>query len=176
MRDGTQSLSTIAMTQILFRRYSLPFLLLLLLALNGIHYWPRRHALGVLPRQSRANAPDVPAGPNDGAQFDAVMRQRMEAALQKLPPEQRQVADERMQADRSFFESLRGLPEDQRREKLEKYFAENPPPSGVAPESLPPGGPGLDGGPPGDGGPMHLPAPAIRRSMDQQIANARKPN
>jgi hypothetical protein len=99
------------------------------------------------------------------------MRQRMEAALQKMPAEQRKAVEERMKADRAFFESLKDLPEDQRRKKMQEHFAENPPPPGFGPGGP---GPGGHGGDPGNGDPIQLPPPDVRRSMDQQIANSLK--
>jgi hypothetical protein len=102
----------------------------------------------------------------------------MELALQTLTPEQRQAFEQRMQADRAFFETLRDLPEDQRRAKMQEHFAKNPPPEGFDPGSMPPpdgpppGGPGDNG--PGFNGPMHLPPPSVRRSLDQQIANSQR--
>lgn len=161
------------------RRYGLPLLLLILLSLTVVRYWPRKGASASFPGRSAAGAARKAGGPQEFAPPDPVARERMEQALQKLTPEQRQAFEQRMQADRAFFDALRDLPEDERRAKMEEHFAKNPPPAGFDPGSMPPppdgappGGPG--DGPPGFGGPMHLPPPSVRRSMDQQIANSQR--
>jgi len=166
----------------LFRRHKLAILLAALLALNAVRYWHGKHASDASrgggqsfgPPGVPGSASGPPGGPGSANPFpepDPAMRKRVEAALQTMPEEQRKAMEDRMKADRAFFESLRGLPEDQRRKKMEDYFAENPPPSGFGP-----GAPGAGG--PGDlesGEPIQLPPPDVRRSMDQQIANSQKP-
>jgi hypothetical protein len=132
------------MIQELFRRHKLAMVLAILLALNAFRFWNGK-----------------------------AMRQRMEGAWKNLPEEQRTAMQARMQADRAFFESLRELPEDQRREKMREHFDQNPPPPGFDPGFPGGGGPG-GGGDPANGDPVHLPSPEIRRSMDQQIANSQK--
>jgi hypothetical protein len=47
---------------------------------------------------------------------------RAQAEIEKLPPEQRQAAQQRFEERRKFFEGLRDLPEAQRRAKMEEFF------------------------------------------------------
>ena len=105
-------------------------------------------------------------------------RERMEALLKKLSVEQRKVVEERMTEDRIFFDSIRDLPEEQRRQKMQEHFAQSPPafpPNADGTLMPPPDGEGVGTGPnPFGKGGMHLPPPGVRRSMDQQIANAQK--
>jgi len=162
------------MTRNLFRRHKLAILLAVLLALNAVIYWHGKHPSKAFPGGWRPPGRPGTAGSADAFPApDPAMRQRMEAALQKMPQEQRKVVEDRMKADRAFFESLRDLTEDQRRAKMQEHFAENPPPPGFDPGLPGAGGPG-GGGDPGSGDPVHLPPPEIRRSMDQQIANSLK--
>jgi len=151
---------------------------MVLLVLTGIRRWPRKHLSGALPPEPGGTGFSERVSPDPGGfpQPDPAMRERMEATLQKMPAEQRQTFAARMQADRAFFETLRGLPEEERRAKMEEYFAQNPPPPGFDPGAFPPAGGSGPGGVPGDGAPMHLPPPAIRHAMDQQIANSQGGN
>ena len=83
-----------------------------------------------------------------------------------------------MQVERAFFDSLRNLPEQERRKKMEEHFAKNPPPQIPGLEIGPPPGAGTGGG--GMGGPDgglqsgYLPSPEVRRSMDQHIVDSQK--
>jgi hypothetical protein len=157
-----------------FRRHRLAILLAALLLLNTVRFWHRKHHPEAFRTASRLpGPPGDPAAANSFPAPDSAMRKRIEAALQKMPEEQRKAVEDRMKADRAFFESLRDLPEDQRREKIQEHFAQNPPPPGFDPGLPGAGGPG-GGGDPGNGDPVHLPPPEIRRSMDQQIANSQK--
>ena len=160
----------------LLQRRTLLILLGLLLALNAGRYWPRKLPGGYLPAWSSPEKSGGSFGDNPFLEPDPAMRQRMEAWLQKLPEEQRKAFKDRMEADRAFFESARALPPDQRTAKIQEHFAENPPP-GFGPGDPAAGGDGSGGlpPPPGDldnGGPIHLPPPEIRRSMDELIANS----
>lgn len=126
---------------------------------------------------ARPDANGGPSGP--GRSGGPPGRERMEEMLKKLPAEQRKVMEDRMAEDRKFFDSIRDLSEEERRQKIQEHFAQNPPPfspNGDGGPMPPPGsgggnGPGAD--PFGKGG-MHLPPPEARRSMDQQIANTQK--
>ena len=120
------------------------------------------------------------------------MRARFLASLQQLPTEQRQQVEERMQADRAFFDSVRDLPEQERRAKVAEHMQENPPlqipglefaggpggPPGAAPGGTNGGngnGEGKDGrGPRGAPDQGHIPDPSVRRGMDQRIADSQK--
>jgi len=50
------------------------------------------------------------------------MAQRAEAAIEQLPPEERPAAREDLAAMKKFWEEVRALPDDQRREKMEEFF------------------------------------------------------
>jgi hypothetical protein len=157
----------------LFRRNKLAILLAVLLALNAVIYWHGKHPSKAFPGGWRSPGPSENAdSANAFPAPDPAMRQRMEAALQKMPKEQRKAVEDQMKADRAFFESLRDLTEDQRRAKMQEHFSQNPPPPGFGPGG--PGAWGPTGGGPGNGDPVHLPPPEARRSMDQQIANSQK--
>jgi hypothetical protein len=153
----------------LSRRRKLALVLVILLALTAARFWHGKVSPGASRAGGRNFGPPGALGVNDPfPEPDTAMRKRMEAALRNVPADQRKTIEDRMKADRVFFESLRDLPEDQRRKKLQEHFAQNPPPPGLGPN-----GPGS--GAPGDmdnGEPIRLPAPDIRRSMDQQIANS----
>jgi hypothetical protein len=49
--------------------------------------------------------------------------ERAQAEIDKLPPEQRQAAQQRFEERRKFFEGMRDLPEAQRRAKMEEFFS-----------------------------------------------------
>lgn len=143
---------------------------------------------------------DRPPGPPPGAQPTEEMRAKLESALAKLPESQRVAIQARMEADKVFFESLKALPEAERRQKMQEHFAQNPPPQipGMERMGPPPGAGGGPGGPGGSGdgkdsassngpgaegakdhapdgsAPSRLPEPSVRRGMDQQIANSQK--
>ena len=171
-----------------FRENKLAFVLGVLLALLAFRYWPLKHSLKEFQQPRRpTDLPGKSAAPtaqgesparSPGAGSAPGMRQRLEAELDKMTDAQRKGFSERMKADLEFMESLRDLPEDQRREKMAEHFAQNPPPFGADFDG---GGPGSGPPPflPGEGegpgnGAIHIPPPAIRRSMDQQIANSQK--
>jgi len=159
------------MLSMLFRRSNLAILLALLLVLTGLHYWPHKHP----PKPEGGIAGGAPPpGSGDFPAPDGAMRERMNAMLQKLPAEQRQALQERMEKDSTFFASVANLPPEERRQKTQQYFAENPPPPELGPGPNGPGGPRGPGGPggPGDGGAFSLPPPAARRGMDAGIANS----
>jgi hypothetical protein len=166
------------MLPLLFCRSSLVILLALLLALTGLRYWPYKRAAEpdvdfadeTLPRV----VPGLDSPPGDFPGPDGATRGRMAAMLQKLPPEQRKAVQERMEKDRAVFASVAKLPAEDRRQKIEEYFAENPPPPELGPGPDIPGGPGGPGGPgdPGNGGAFAVPPPAVRRGMDAGIANS----
>ena len=161
----------------LFRRRKLAIVLAMLLALNAARFWHGKGSPGASRGGGRIFGPPGAPGadPGRGADNpfparDAAMRKRMETALQNIPEDQRKAIEDRMKADRVFFESLRDLPEDQRRKKMQEHFARNPPPPGLGPD-----GPGPAGaGDMENGEPIRLPPPDVRRSMDQQIANSQK--
>jgi len=166
------------MLPFLFRRSSLAILLAVLLVLTGRRFWPHKDAsgrsddfaAGALPRV----VPGLDSSPTDFAGPDGVMSERMDAMLQKLPAEQRQAAQERMEKDRAFFVSVAKLPTAEREQKVQQYFAENPPLPGLGPDPDGAGGPGGPDGPggPGNGGAFSLPPPAARRGLDAGIANS----
>ncbi len=118
------------------------------------------------------------AGVEGFSEPPAGVRRSLESALEKMAPPQRQKFEERLQADRTFFASVRELPEIVRRERVQEYLSSHPlplelmPPNGGPPNSLPPlpGPPGISGRP--DAEPMHLPDPATRYALDQQVANS----
>lgn len=128
------------------------------------------------PPDIAGNSPDSPSQPK--------MRERFEAALQALPADQRKIIETRLAADRTFFDSIRNLPEAERRQKVQQHFAQNPPPQipGLTPISpdgtTAPGSSEAPGG--GPGGPGHgpesgqLPPPSARYSMDQHIVESQK--
>jgi len=156
------------------RRYKIfGGLLVLLLAANLAMNWPSKKSAVQRPL-GQPPAPGLSApGPT------AEMREKFEAALQKLPAEQRLAVEKRMSEDRAFFESVKALPEQERRKKVGEHFAQNPPPQipGFAPGPPPGGGDGAKNGPGGpDGGPGsgHIPPPEVRRSMDQHIVDSQK--
>jgi hypothetical protein len=168
-------------------RYKLAYILAILIALNVIRFWPHKKS------DAETGSPPLPPGaPMNGAlprpNFDPgdpgspPGPERIEAMLQRLPAEQRKVAEQRMEADRKFFDSIRDLPEQERRQRATEHFAQNPPPFPSGADGVPmppPAGAGPGGGDVpgadffGKGG-MHLPPPEVRRSMDQQIANGQK--
>ncbi len=177
------------------RRFWIAVLLGLLIVNLAVH-WPWAG------RTVSAGHPPGPPSSWPGGRMPEEMRARMDAALAKLPEEQRTALQARMEADRKFFDSLKTLPEAERRQKMQEHFASNPPPQIPGMERIgpPPGGapgagsPGENGAPgnsassdgqgreggkdDGQGGgaiPNHLPEPAVRRGLDQQIANSQKP-
>jgi len=150
------------------QRYKWWLLLAVLLLLNGIRYWPAKHAAHGFP------GGPPPPGAMGGDGPDAAMLARIDA----MPADQKKAVEERMQEDKAFFASVQSLPEAVRRQKIQEHFAQNPPPFGMppgGPGGIPPGG-GPGGGPggPGDGGAPHIPPPEVRRGMDQQLVNAMK--
>jgi len=170
-------------------RYKLAYILAILLLLNVIRFWPHKKKDDAEPSfpppppgaAMNGAPPDANAGP--GGPGGPPGRERMEEMMKKLPAEQRKVMEERMAEDRKFFDSIRDLSEGERRQKMQEHFAQNPPPfppngdGGPMPPPGAGGGPGAGNGPgpnPFGNGGMHLPPPGVRRSMDQQIANAQK--
>jgi hypothetical protein len=125
------------------------------------------------PFEEAQDLAGMAAGQTDAASLsepDPGMRQRIEAALQKISEKQRKSIEDRAEADRPFFTSLEYLPEDQRREKLEEYFDQNPPSQGFgsgSPNERFPGG----GGDPANGDPIPIPSPDVRQPLDQHGAN-----
>lgn len=164
-------------------------MLLGLISVNLAVHWPwaeRKHEMG--------RPPGPPPKGAEGPLSDE-MRARMESALTKLPEAQQKAIRERIEADKAFFASIKNLSETERRQKMQEHFAQNPPPQipGVEKMGPPPGMAG-DPGKPGEGadsssgsgnneakedapnGPEsnRLPDPAVRRGLDQQIANSQK--
>ncbi len=147
-----------------------------LLLANLITFWPSKKAT--------ATAASRPGGPADISRDGAPpppneeMRARFQASLQKLPAAERQQVEERMQADRAFFDSVRNLPEQERQAKIEEHMKENPPLQIPGLDFVGgPGGPpgsGFGGNGPGGPGKGHIPDPSVRRSMDQRIADSQK--
>jgi len=164
----------------MFRRFPLAVLLAVLLIIDGIKYWPPRHS-GQALADARNLPRRIPGLPEDLRGADAfpepaaAMRQRLDAMLQRIPEEQRKAIQDHLEKDRIFFASLRNLPEEQRRQKIAEYFAQNPPPPGFDPTNggAGIGGPGGPGGPE-DGGAFPIPPPAERRSLDQQVADSQR--
>jgi hypothetical protein len=154
-----------------FRRHKLAIILAALLALNAMRYWHGKHLSETFHRApTRPRPSEELANANSFPELDPGMRQRIEGALQGLSDEQRKAVEDRMTADRAFFESVQDLPEEQRREKMAEHLEQNAPLPGFDPGSTGPPG----GGDARNGDLIHLPPPDIRRSMDQQIANSRK--
>jgi hypothetical protein len=151
-------------------------LLAILVLLNVIRFWPHHKVQAATGGQ---------AGPQFG-QPDP----RMQAQIDALPDDQKLAAQNWMSDTKKFADSVQSLPEDQRRQKMQEHFAQNPPPAGMPvpgpggppPDgggSPPPGGPpGGPGGPGGAGGPdgsaPHIPAPEQRHDMDQHMVNDMK--
>jgi hypothetical protein len=159
----------------LFQRHKLMLLLAVLLALTAVRGWPRKHPAAYLTAWSSPRKPGGQPGDDPFPEPNSGMRQRMEAALQNLPKEERKAVEERMKADQAFFESVRALPPAQRAAKIQQHFAENPPPRfGPGDPTAGDAGPGALPPPPDleSGGPIQIPPPEIRRSMDQLIANS----
>lgn len=170
------------MTRTTFR--ILAAFLFVLLAANGLRYWISHRSAAHQP----PGFPGGPGGPGEPPPFDDAMQERFKAMIARLPEEKRQIAEERFAADRAFFESVRALPADERRQKMQEYFARNPPPPGLdlpPPGGLPPGAPdgaeagggagsGQSGLPGRAGRVPRIPEPGIRQSLDTQIINAQK--
>lgn len=168
-------------------RFKLACILAILIVLNVIRFWPDKKSD---PERDFPPPPSGAAknGAPPGANFNPAGlggtpgAERMEAMLKKLPAEQRKAVEERIAADRQFFDSISDLPEEERRQKAREHFAQTPPPFPPDADGAPMPPPGGAG--PGDGngpgrepfgkGGIHLPPPEIRRSMDQQIANVQK--
>jgi len=165
--------------------------LLGLIIINLAVHWPwasRKHDMG--------QPPGPPPNGAEGPRSEE-MRARLESALAKLPEAQQKAIRERMDADRAFFDSIKTLSETERRQKMQEHFAQTPPPQIPGMEKMGPP-PGMAGGPggPGEGnnassssengndgakdnapngpGANRLPDPAVRRGLDQQIANSQK--
>ncbi|CAN5521232.1 hypothetical protein BH09VER1_BH09VER1_51600 [soil metagenome] len=104
------------------------------------------------------------------------MRDKFQAALQKLPEAQRKAVQERMDVEQAFFDAVKNLPEKERRNKMQEHFAQNPPLQIPGLEGM--GGPPPDGGGLGglSGGPEsgYIPDPQARQSMDQHIVDSQK--
>lgn len=182
----------------LFRQRRLWIAVLLgLIIINLAVHWPwsaQRHGMG--------QPPGPPPNGAQGPRSDE-MRAKMESALAKLPEAQQTAIRNRMEADKAFFDSIKTLSETERRQKMQEHFAQNPPPQIPGMEKMGPppgmaGGPGGPGGPggrgdgnntdssseqgndgakdnaPGGPAPNRLPDPAVRRGLDQQIANSQK--
>ncbi len=158
--------------------------ILILIGANLAIRWPHG--------QASSGKSSLPPGPPPGmtgnspasSAPNSQMRERFEAALQALPADQRKTIEARIAADRTFFDSIRNLPEAERRQKAQQHFAQNPPPQipGLTPISpdgtTAPGSSEAPGG--GPGGPGHgpesgqLPPPSARYSMDQHIVESQK--
>ncbi len=100
-----------------------------------------------------------------------------------MTSEERQAFEERRKADQAFFESIKALPETERRAKMREHMAKNPPPrfpGGPPPDGFVPGsalaggGDGSGQGGPGGDGKVRVPPADVRRGMDQQIANGQQ--
>jgi len=115
------------------RRCALPSVILLLLILAAVEYLIKpRPQIGANWKPERSLAGDGQLKWIEGFPWpEASMSERMENALRTLSSDERQSFLFRMQADRPFFESIRNLPEDQRREIVWDYFAANPLPLGM---------------------------------------------
>lgn len=125
----------------------------------------------------RPTAPNHGNGGDSGRDFEGKIEGKIHAVLEKLPSDQRVAIEQRIQAEREFFDSLRSLPVEERREKAESHFSKIPPVQIPGLELPPP--PEENGGPGGpgdirDGGPErgHIPPPDVRRGLDQGIVNA----
>lgn len=157
-------------------------LLAVLLLANLVTLWPSKKAARSGPRPG-----DVPANFTQGVPPAPTeeMRLQLQASLEKLPADQRKQVEDRMQADRAFFDSVRNLPEEERRAKMAEHRQTNPPlqiPGFEFAGGL--GGPrsntnieSRDGdglGPGGGPGKGHIPDPSVRRGMDQRIADSQR--
>jgi hypothetical protein len=129
---------------------------------NLIFHWP--HQVVARPDGFPGGPPPMGA---DGAAPPAPtpeMQARMEARLKKMTPERRAKFEARRQAEQAFFDSVRDLPETERKQKLQEHFTAHRPGGPDGEDDDGPGGP--DGG-----GTMHIPSVDTRRAMDQQIVN-----
>jgi len=167
-------------------RYKWWLALAVLLILNGIRYWPAKHA--------------APAGPPGVGRGFPTPDAAMQAKIDALPDDQKEAVNNWIRQQKDFFASVQNLPDDQMQQKMMEHFFQNPPPPGMpfrnpggppgaGPDGNPPPGggnggtggpggaglgrPGGNGGPPGAGTP-HIPPPAVRRGMDQGLVNAMK--
>ena len=155
-----------------FRKHKLTIVLRVLLSIVALRYWQGRRPSDTFRRPLGAVvSPGGQAGANSLPDPDPGLRWRIEAALQKLADKQRESVEERANADRAFFESLQNLPEKQRREKLEEYFDQNPPPLGFDPGSPSVRGPAAGGGPT-NGGAVPIPSPDVRQ-RDHRVPGLR---
>ncbi len=157
------------------QRYRLWGLLILLIVLNAVVFWPKKKSGGAFA--DRSFPPGEFGGPP--REPDAKMKARFEAMLKNMTAEERSAFEERRKADRAFFESLKNLSGEERRKKMEEHRAANPPPPTPAGQKPGPppmaadgdNGDGGKGGPAGNGGP-HVPSPSVRRGMDQRIVDS----
>ena len=107
------------------------------------------------------------------------MKAQLEEALQKLPEDQRATITQRMSEDHAFFDSVKDLPPQERQQKTQEYFTENPPPQipGMpSPLNTTNSANDGSGAPSFWGGPQsgHIPPPEVRYGFDQQIAKSQK--
>lgn len=156
-------------------------LLAVLLLANLITLWPSKKEVPA----SRPDGPP-PVGPNGGPPVPSEeMRLQFQASLQKLPADQRKQVEDRMEADRAFFASVRELPEQERRQKMDEHRRENPPlqipgfefaggPGGPRRNTNTESGGGEGRGPGGGPGKGQIPDPSVRRGMDQRIADSQR--
>lgn len=149
----------------------------MLLLANLIIHWPgKKH-------------PAAPGPLGMGGAPPPEIQAQIDAAIQKLPEDQRIAASKRMEEERAFFDSVKTMPEQERQQKIQEHFAQNPMPQIPGVPSPPPGSaPGANGtstggnGGPGPGGGSggdwmqsgHIPQPEARHSMDQNIVNSQK--
>lgn len=70
--------------------------------------------------------PDAPRPDRGGNPGDRMRRmgERMQARIDNLPPEQRAAAQDRLNAEREFWQSLRDLPPDERRAKIQERMSD----------------------------------------------------
>lgn len=159
------------------QRYGLWGILVLILLGNAVVYWPAKKSK-VAGRFSGPPAGDFKEGKRP--EPTAEMKARFEAMVAKMSEADRKAFEERRKADDAFFESIKNLPEEERRQKRQEYRAQNPPPKLPEGMGAPPaggaGGPGGDGGSggPGGGNGPHIPPVDVRRGMDATIVNAQK--
>lgn len=112
------------------------------------------------------------------------MKAKFESMLAKMPEAERKAFEARRKQDEAFFESIKNLPETERRQKMAEHRAKNPPPPMPGnPDRLPPpeapgdttDGSSASSGSSAGGGPgsgkVRIPPADARRAMDQQIAN-----
>jgi len=170
----------------LLKKYRNPIgILAVLLLANLMVHWPSKKN----PQRETGSGAPLFTG-----EMPEEMRSQFDDALKKLPEDQKVALKKRMAEEHSFFDSIKGLPDEERDRKIHEHFERNPPPAipglpmpplpgtvsaeGGNPGNVPPGAAGQSGsgGRKGKGGPWsgHIPPPEMRRTWDQNIATSQE--